>query len=274
MNTLIDYKKIANIPRIEDNILILDFNEVDFLNTFEIIEFFTYLIFFKFEGADYEIQNKTEVVSYLYRVNFFERLEKIKKLIPHNSQNPYEGKNNHLLKIQTYNFRQELLGNSEKIIEMFLQRKLSEEMSYNLLASLSEVVDNAFFHNLGLWDINVNGRCFCLIQDYPNTNKIFVSIADTGVGFQQTLQRNYPQIKTEEDAIKIAIQKETTARNPQKGGNGLILLQNNVFNGFKGKLFIRSQDTLMKIEKTKTKLINKCLPFSRGSCVHFILHFS
>lgn len=274
MNTKIDYKKIINIPRIENNILVLNFDKVEFLHTFEITELFTFIVLLPFEGENYEIKNETVAVFYLYRINFFEQLEKVKNLSPQHSQNPYEAKSERLLELQTYKFKSEFYGNAEKLVQMFLNRGLSEDTSYNLLASFAEVVDNVFLHNLGKWTLDTEFRCLSLVQDYPKWKKLLVSICDFGVGFYETLHSNYPEIKDESDAISLGIRKATTARNPQKGGNGLILLQKNVFNGFNGELFIRSKNVLAKIsQEEKLEIINKEIPFNHGSSVSFLINF-
>ncbi len=275
MNTDINYNKITKIPQIKNNILILDFTNINFLNTFEITELFAYIALFSFSGSSYEIKNATEIVDYLYRVNFFEKLEKVKKLIPHQSQNKYNEGNNRLLELQTYFAKEEFYGNGEKLIQMFLNRGLTEDTSYNLLASFAEVIDNVFYHNIGKWNTDIEDcRCISLVQDYPKGKKLLVSVCDFGVGFLDTLHFNYPKINNEAEAISLGIKKATTARISKKGGNGLILLQNNIFNGFNGELFIRSKNTLAKVsEKEEIQIINKNIPFSHGTAVSFLLNF-
>ena len=58
-----DYSKITKIPKKQENNLILDFEGIDFLNTFEITELFAYLISFSFTGEIYKIENNSNVVS-------------------------------------------------------------------------------------------------------------------------------------------------------------------------------------------------------------------
>jgi hypothetical protein len=85
------------------------------------------------------------------------------------------------------------------------------------------------------------------MQNNIRQREFSVSICDFGIGFLQTIRHNYPKIATEAEAIKLALNENITGRPNQRGGNGLLFLQKNIFNGFKGSLVIRSTNTLVNV---------------------------
>lgn len=98
---------------------------------------------------------------------------------------------------------------------------------------------------------------------------------DYGNGFLSALQGNYPELENEAQAITLALLKGKTAKLAgQKGGNGLWFLQKNIFNGFRGELFIRSGNTLVQvIKQEETQTLDERLPYSYGANVFFNLKY-
>lgn len=264
-----NYEKITGIPKKEEKILVLDFSGVDFLNTFEITELFAYLTLFPFDGEEYEIRNTTDVTSYLYRINFFERLETVKNLNPHHSQNLHDGMNNKLLELQTYHYKNGFYGDYEKICRLLQNIGVSVENISLIASSLGEVVDNAFSHNLGRWDPSIGPLGVFLAQIFPKKRELCFSFCDFGVGFLSTLQKNYPEITSQKEAIELALQPNITGRSQRQGGNGLDYLKKNVFNGFHGRLDIRSGDTLYSAREE----LSQNTPFLSGANIFFTLHY-
>lgn len=270
-----NYNKIlsSEFVYMEGSKLIFDFKSVDFLSVFDITELFFYCCSNFYDISKLEIRNPNGASSYLERVNFFYSLGIIQNLSS-NLKSNYTGGSNKLLELQTYTLSRDFYNNTEKIMDMFKSIGLSENTASLLSASLLEVVDNAFSHNLGQWSDEIGSLTACLIQDYKNERELCISFCDFGVGFLATLKNNYTGLKNEEQAINCALKKQTTSRNPQKGGNGLFHLQKNIFNGFKGNLFIRSVDTIVQVNNIEQiEVIQNDLPFSFGANVLFTIKY-
>lgn len=265
----IDYAKIAGIPRIENDTLVLDFAGADFLNTFEIVELFSYLVQFPFDGEEYEIINESDASRYLYRVNFYAQLEQIKNLAPHHSQNPYGGMSNRLLELQKYRHKDGFYGDYPRICDMLQNIGVDQEKISLIASSLGEVNDNAFSHNLGKWSVKIGPLVIFLAQNFPNKKELCFAYADFGIGFLHTLQFNYPELTSEASAVIKALEPNVTGRPQKRGGNGLDYLQRNVFNGFRGSLFIRSKDKLINAQTKKEYET----PLAVGASVLFTLHY-
>ena len=141
-------------------------------------------------------------------------------------------------------------------------------------SSLGEIVDNAFSHNIGQWSNDIGPLVIGLMQNNIQKRELTVSICDFGVGFLQTIQHNFPKIVTEAGAVSLALKANITGRPNQRGGNGLLFLQKNIFNGFKGMLSIRSTNTLVNVtDFNKCEIITEELPFSRGVNIYFSVQY-
>ncbi len=58
------------------------------------------------------------------------------------------------------------------------------------------------------------------------------------------------------------------------GGNGLVYLQKNIFNGFSGEIMIRSKDTLVSVDKKEEiTLLKNNLPFKYGANIFINLKY-
>jgi len=268
----INYQYILHLVSLDALCLFFDFKPVNFLSVFEITELFYYCLTFD-NFTDYVIQNPNNSSAYLERTNFFYCLEKVKDISKTNPSS-YTGKQDRLLELQTYTFKPEFYGNYEKILSMLQEIGLSMDTVSLVASSLAEIVDNAFSHNLGQWRHPFGPLTVCLIQNYPNKRELELSFCDFGVGFLKTLQGNYPSLTSEKDAIELALQRNITGRPSGKGGNGLVFLQNNIFNGFTGHLAIRSTNTLVEvIDIEKLNVIHENLPFQTGVNIFFSLKY-
>jgi len=111
-------------------------------------------------------------------------------------------------------------------------------------------------------------------RTYAAKREFTVAISDFGIGFLQTLRHNYPDLTTEAEAIELALKANITGRPNHRGGNGLLFLQKNIFNGFRRTLYIRSTNTLVQVKNfTKHEILTETLPFSRGATIYFNVYY-
>jgi hypothetical protein len=75
--------------------------------------------------------------------------------------------------------------------------------------------NNSFDHNLGQWQ-DIRGIFFAYDQQ-----KRTIVLADRGQGILKTLRRVRPQIKDDQEALKIAFTEVLSGRAPESRGNGL-----------------------------------------------------
>jgi len=110
---------------------------------------------------------------------------------------------------------------------------------------LTEIMNNVCDHS----ESTIGG--YVTAQFYPSKHKIQVSIADTGIGFLEKMQRKFSDITTEEEAIKYAVQKEVTGSLPdmygaeRNAGYGLYVISK-IVEMTGTALYILSNNTLVK----------------------------
>ena len=73
-------KTWKEIPKIEKEVLILDFEGIKYLSFLEINDLLEYLIYFPFSGHRYRIKNSTKIVDFLRSEKFFKKFEEAKNL--------------------------------------------------------------------------------------------------------------------------------------------------------------------------------------------------
>ena len=267
----INYKKISTILKDEKDTLVFDFSGIDTLNTFEVAELFVHSVLIPFDGSHCHITGgNNDIVKRLYQAHFFQQLEKIKNITASPETSLYTDIEN-IIELQAHTKKTSFYTNEEKIENALKRMKVKESDISLITSSLGEVIDNAFSHNLGKWSPATGPMVVFFMQEYPQEKKLCFAICDLGVGFFKTLHNNYPHIKTEEEAIAHALRPDVTGRENKKGGNGLTYLKKNVFNGFKGDLYIRSLNTFFSVkteENIKTSFLQK------GSGVFFSLFYS
>ncbi len=270
----IEYSKIYNILQIKDNILVFDFQNVGFLNTFEIVELFSLAVSSLFSGDKYKIINETKASSHLKRINFFPVFEKMRNIPAYEEASFSTGNSNRLIELHNYEHKEQFYGDYDKIFIMLKNIGLTDETTSLVASSLGEVVDNAFLHNLGMWPLNISGRSILLAQNFPQKKELCFSYCDFGVGFRATLLENYPELKNNFEAIKLAMEENVTSRFPRRGGNGLNYLQKNIFNGFKGELLVRSGEALVNVRSQgDVELVDNNVQVGFGSNIFFSLKY-
>ena len=144
------------------------------------------------------------------------------------------------------------------VFQARLSHLLAETQYHLLVASVGEIGNNSFDHNLGKW-LDIPGVIF----GHNNQEKIIV-IADRGQGIRKTLSRVVPSINDDQTAIKIALTEIVSGRAPEQRGNGLKFVLNNVIkNGW--DFYLQSGNGLAEVEngkvdlKTTAEIANGCL---------------
>lgn len=127
-----------------------------------------------------------------------------------------------------------------------------------LLASVGEIGDNTFGHNLGNFP-DIKGLLFAY-----NIEKRFIVLADRGRGVLETLRKVRPNLKNDTEAIKLAFTEIISGRAPESRGNGLKFVRERV-EEFPWSLLFRSGDAELLLSKTdKTLIIKKAKHPFRG----------
>lgn len=113
----------------------------------------------------------------------------------------------------------------DKMLHEFLRSsKIAEEDAYILSAIVGEIGNNSFDHNLGNWP-NVPGIFFGYSWE---EQKLIVALVDRGKGVFATLAKVKPEIRDDEDALRVAFTEKISGRAPENRGNGLKFVKENV----------------------------------------------
>ncbi len=94
-----------------------------------------------------------------------------------------------------------------------LKNKLKSDCLFLLMASLGEIGNNSFDHNLGQWQDEM-GCLFIRTSEYA-------IVADRGQGIKSSLSKVYNLNKDDKSYLSVAFTKIITGRMPEKRGNGL-----------------------------------------------------
>jgi len=157
-----------------------------------------------------------------------------------------------------------------KIRTMFKNFGMNSQDDINRATVLvSELGNNVFDHNLGLWPTDVRGAII-VGQNYPKLKKIEMVVADSGVGFKKSLQLRNPNLNDVE-AIKLGLQG-ITGRVGENRGNGLKLIQDWTINKFNGIVKIQSGSGLVIVDKdgVRSRTVNKIL----GTLASFVVIYN
>lgn len=95
---------------------------------------------------------------------------------------------------------------------------------HSLLTSMAgEIGDNSYAHNLGNWP-DVPGIFFAY-----DLNRRVIVLADRGRGILETLRVVLPGLKSHKEALNVAFTKIISGRFPERRGNGLKSVAQNIF---------------------------------------------
>jgi hypothetical protein len=265
------YGSFHSIVEVTGQYLNLNFAKVNFLRPHEILDLFNFIISLKPLDDNLNVQfsgSDSQTFQYLKRINWFAQLSKELQLKNwREDSSPYIQTKDQIIELTT--IKQTSSFDPQRIEKALLNFQVNNELVQIINSQISEVIDNAFSHNLGKWNSSTGPMLIYMAQTYNDS--IEFSFSDFGGGFLESLKTNYPELKDEKEAIEIALRQRVTGRPNRKGGNGLYYLSNKVFNGFNGELFIRSGSVAIKSGKLiPTSVLRTCSGIS-GSTVTFTL---
>lgn len=219
---------------------------IDFNNFSNILDIFTLSEIISFALTNFW-DKKILSISTSWEFIFFDEIKLIKQIL-WNLFWIKNSKQNFPDEIKIFSNKNEFYSSWEKILNILWNIWLSDDTSYLIFSSLWEIIDNSFFHNLWRWPTNFWPKCFFYFHNDEKNKKLSFVISDLWIWFKNTLKNNFPELKTEKEALEIAIKPWITWRYENKWWNWLVFLQRNVFNWFKWELFIRSNNFFAKVD--------------------------
>lgn len=139
-----------------------------------------------------------------------------------------------------------------RLARMYPDLENTENLSENTIALVTAVVgeigQNSFDHNLADWP-DVAGIFFSY-----DVEKREIILADRGQGVLKTLKRTLTELKTDEDALKVAFTDVVSGRAPENRGNGLKFVRKQVTERFESLEF-QSGETEVIIENGVKELV-------------------
>lgn len=129
-----------------------------------------------------------------------------------------------------------------------LTRKGVEEKDALLIhALLSEIGGNAFDHNIGQWS-DLPGVLF--VRSFTDTP--FFIVSDRGQGLRTTLLNIKPSLKSDADALQTAFLEHISSRAPERRGNGLKFVREEIRNDGVDLFFQSGDATYTVIDKAES----------------------
>ncbi|MDP2656577.1 MAG: MerR family transcriptional regulator [bacterium] len=133
-------------------------------------------------------------------------------------------------------------------MELLLMKMSGFEELYSIITSTAgEIGNNSFDHNLVNWpDISGIYFSFDLEQRY-------IILADRGQGILTTLKRVRPTLATDGEALRLAFTETISGRAPERRGNGLKYVRNNIIK-YPLTLLFRSGDAELQLAQNENDL--------------------
>jgi hypothetical protein len=101
-----------------------------------------------------------------------------------------------------------------------------------VIATTGEIGNNSFDHNIGQWR-DIPG---CWFEFQVTGKHLWICIADRGQGIFKSLSKTHPELKSDQAALTAAFEKVISGRSPEKRGNGLKFVKDNISKGASGGL--------------------------------------
>ncbi len=129
-------------------------------------------------------------------------------------------------------------------------------IDYSLLTSMAgEIGDNSYAHNLGNWP-DIQGIFFAY-----DLNKRIIVLADRGRGILETLKSVRPGLGSHKEALKVAFTEIISGRFPERRGNGLKSVVQNIL-ASNVRLIFRTGNAELNLKKGDQELnITECETF-------------
>lgn len=118
---------------------------------------------------------------------------------------------------------------------------------YLLTSMVGAIGDNSYAHNLGNWP-DILGIFFAY-----DLNKRIIVLADRGRGILETLRFVRPELASHKDALKVAFTEIISGRFPERRGNGLKSVAQNIL-ASNVRLTFRTGSAQMDLKKGDTEL--------------------
>lgn len=128
-------------------------------------------------------------------------------------------------------------------LETDLQKIDNLGIHHSLLSLMTgEIGDNSYAHNLGNWP-DIPGVFFAY-----DLNKRLIVIADRGRGVLETLKPVQPELRSHNEALKFAFTEIKSGRFPERRGNGLKSVRQNIL-ASNVKLTFRTGNAELNLKK-------------------------
>lgn len=105
-----------------------------------------------------------------------------------------------------------------------VKKGLPETLLPLVISTIGEIGNNSFDHNIGHWR-DVPG---CWFETQVTGGKLWICLADRGQGIFQSLVRVHTTLADDQEAIKMAFETVISGRSPEKRGNGLKFVRENL----------------------------------------------
>lgn len=148
-------------------------------------------------------------------------------------------------------------GCSAAIVELVSRDfPLTEDAQYEMRTHINELMTNGFDH--GKSPVG----CYVCAQWYPVKKNLRISFADGGIGILRSLENSgsFPSIRTDAEAIKLAVKPGITTRTEHRGGFGLDYIKRYVRNN-NGTLSITSGHSKVNFCVNKIEAKNEPIGF-------------
>ena len=109
-------------------------------------------------------------------------------------------------------------------LKLFVRDGLPVDLLPLVIATVGEIGNNSFDHNLGQWR-DVPG---CWFESQATGRHLWVCVADRGQGLYQSLIKVHPQLGDEQAVLHAAFETIITGRSPEQRGNGLKFVTGNL----------------------------------------------
>lgn len=133
-------------------------------------------------------------------------------------------------------------------LESALSKIKRLDKMFSLISAITgEIGNNSFDHNLGNWP-DIQGILFSY-----NLEKGRIVLADRGQGILSSLKKVKPELRSHQDALRVAFTEMVSGRAPENRGNGLKFVRDVVSNN-KIDLFFQTGNAQLEIRKNNSNL--------------------
>jgi len=263
---LVDYVWEINANP-HENIIRFDFSDVKFINPFTLGGLASFISHLKSQGKTISITDHQFFKSYLDTLYFpdgytatIKDLENIEaKLLPYHRKTYIPIVSFPATKNDEHNkIREKVLSTVNSIFKT--QLKLSGNVLQGIFYLVDELTQNVADHSTG-------DKGFLVAQYFPTKNFMDVCIADCGCGLMQSyLNSGKFSPVTHEEAIRLALNRESSKQEPDSRGYGLATSRNLLVNGLKGKFFLWTGNAFMYQNISKIEVVSLPRSFHWQGC--------